>query len=114
MKKTIKKIIVYSALFGLGIWIGQAKADINPKDLMGDVAGHYIKNLNIPLPKIVNVPLPEQLDLGFKKTEYNFDNGIVMNFNTRDPLNQINITQGNHNYQITQDGLKWVWTKVLD
>lgn len=86
---------------------------IDPKKIASDVAEQYIKNLNIPLPRIVDIPVPEQLELGWKKTEYQFESGAVLNFKTRDPLGQINITNGNHNYQIRQDSLSWSFTKTF-
>lgn len=110
------KICVYSIIFGVGITVGANKASsenlqLDPKDLAGDVASQYLENLNIPLPKIADVP--EQLELGWKKSQYQFESGAVLDFKTRDPLGQINVTHGNQNYQITQDSLTWSFTKTL-
>jgi hypothetical protein len=87
---------------------------IDPKNLAMDVVSDYVKNLNIALPKIVDIPVPEQLELGWKKSQYQFESGAVLNFKTRDPLGQINVTHGNQNYQITQDSLTWSFKKVLN
>lgn len=119
IKKILFKVGVYSLIFGGALVLGMKRASAenlqaNPKDLLGNVAEHYIKNINVPLPKIADIPLPEQLDLGFKKSEYRFNSDFVINFKTTDPLDRINIARGNHNYQITQDGFMWRWTKVLD
>lgn len=119
VKKILFKVGVYSLIFGGALVLGMKRASAenlqaDPKDLLGNVAEHYIKNINVPLPKIADIPLPEQLDLGWKKSEYRFNSDFVINFKTTDPLDRINITQGNHNYQITQDGFMWRWTKVLD
>lgn len=87
---------------------------MDPKDLAADMASQYIENINLPLPKIADVSLPEHLDMGLKKTSYRFESGTVIDFKTRDPLGRLDITHGNQNYQITQDSLTWSFNKVLN
>ena len=110
----MKRILLTTA-FVFAVSNGSAEnLQMDPKNLAGDVASLYIKNLNIPLPKIADIPVPEQLDLGWKKTEYNFDNGARLNFKTRDPFGSVGVEWGNHNYQITQDILIWTYSKTLN
>ena len=110
----MKRILLTTA-FAFAVTSASAEnLQLDPKDLAGDVASNYIKDLNIPLPKIADVPMPEQLDLGWKKSEYQFESGAVLNFKTKDPLGQIDVTHGDQNYQITQDSLTWSFTKQLN
>lgn len=110
----MKRILLTTALAFAVSNVSAENLRVDPKDLAVDVAEQYIKNLNLPLPKIADVPIPEQLELGWKKSQYQFQNGAVLNFKTRDPLGRINVTYGNQNYQITQDSLTWSLTKQLN
>ena len=110
----MKRILLTTA-FAFAVTSASAEnLQLDPKDLAGDVASKYIENLDLPLPKIADVPMPEQLDLGWKKSQYQFESGAVLNFKTKDPLGQVNVTHGNQNYQITQDDLFWSFTKKLN
>ena len=87
---------------------------MDPKDLMGDMAEQYIKNISVPLPKIADIDLPDGLEMGLKESRYQFDSGTSVQFHTRDPLAGVVIERGNQNYQITQDSLTWSFSKTLN
>lgn len=110
----MKRILLTTALAFAVSNVSAENLRVDPKDLVVDVAEQYIKNFDLPLPKIADVPMPEQLELGWKKSQYQFQNGAVLNLKTRDPLGRINVTYGNQNYQITQDRLTWSLTKQLN
>ena len=110
----MKRILLTSALAFAITSASAENLQMDPKDLAMDVASDYVKNLNIALPKIADVPVPEQLDLGWKKSQYQFESGAKMSFKTRDPFGSVGVEWGNHNYQITQDSLTWSYSKQLN
>ena len=110
----MKRVLLTTALAFAVSNVSAENLQMDPKDLAADMASQYIENINLPLPKIADVSLPEHLDMGLKKTSYRFESGTVIDFKTRDPLGRLDITHGNQNYQITQDSLTWSFNKVLN
>lgn len=109
------KRILLTAVLACAVSSASAEnLDLDPKKIASDVTEQYIKNLNIPLPRIVDIPVPEQLDLGIKKSRYQFESGVQLDFKTRDPLRAVGVEWGNHNYQIRQDSLSWTYSKTLN
>ena len=110
----MKRIFLTTAM-AFAVSNGSAEnLQMDPKDLMEDMAEQYIKNISVPLPKIADIDLPDGLQMGLKESGYQFDSGTSVQFRTRDPLAGVVIQQGNQNYQITQDSLTWSFSKTLN
>jgi len=110
----MKRVLLTTAMAFAVSDLSAENLQMDPKDLMGDMAEQYIKNIGVPLPKIADVDLPDGLEMGLKTSRYQFDSGTFVQFHTRDPLAGVVIKQSNQNYQITQDSLTWSFSKTLN
>lgn len=110
------RIVIYTLIFGVGIWIGSARAEqLDPKRLTEQIAKQYVKELVKIEHFNLGITLPEQLDLSLKHTRYHFDHGGSLRIKHTDPTQlTYSYSQGNHSLQINNDSIGYRFSKQFN